>query len=127
MNIISTLIKKLNTISSINALETGTIRSYIEKHESTRIIGEELEKINTTSKLISVDIEPKSIVISKDICKKLNNIEWIQGDSIEVLSNLNKSKDKKQFEFILLDSVNDGTHIYNEFKIAMSLSLVASL
>lgn len=112
MDIIPKLLNQINE-KYINALETGTIRSYNEKHESTRWLGENIQN----GKVLSVDIEAKSINISKDICKHLNNIEWIQGDSLEVLNNLEKSK----YNFILLDSVNDPEHIFEEFKLALKL------
>lgn len=113
MDIIPYLISKLDEKDNINALETGTIRSYYEKHESTRWLGESIKG----GKIISIDIEPKSIEISKDICKNLNNIEWILGDSLEVMSRF----DESSFDFILLDSVNDSNHIYKEFIIALKL------
>lgn len=103
MDIIPTLINNIND-DFINALETETIRSYDEKHESTRWLGESI--IN--GKIVSIDIDSKSIQVSKDICKHLNNIEWIQGDSLEILNNLEESK----YNFILLDSVNDKEHIF---------------
>jgi predicted O-methyltransferase YrrM len=112
MDIIPTLINNIND-DFINALETGTIRSYDEKHESTRWLGESI--IN--GKIVSIDIDSKSIQVSKDICKHLNNIEWIQGDSLEILNNLEESK----YNFILLDSVNDKEHIFKEFKLALKL------
>lgn len=112
MDIIKTLINMLD-VDYINALETGTIRTYTERHESTRWLGENIKN----GKLISVDIEPKHIKVSKDICKHLNNIEWIQGDSLEVL----KKQEESKFDFILLDSVNDKDHIFEEFKLALNL------
>jgi len=110
MDIIEYCIKNINS-EYINALETGTIRSYNERHESTRWLGENIKN----GKIISVDIEPKSIEISKDICKHLNNIVWIQGDSLDVL----KKQPENHFDFILLDSVNDKEHIFEEFKLAL--------
>ena len=112
MDIIEYCIKNINS-EYINALETGTIRSYNERHESTRWLGENIKN----GKIISVDIEPKSIEISKDICKHLNNIVWIQGDSLGVL----KKQPENHFDFILLDSVNDKEHIFEEFKLALKL------
>ena len=102
----------LKDFPNANVVETGTIRTYTEKHESTRIIGE-----STNGKVISIDNSPKSIAISKDICKNLNNIEWILGDSVKVLKTLPQNK----YDFILLDSMNDKTHILNEFFVAVKL------
>lgn len=112
MDIIPRLINYIDE-DYINALETGTIRTYTEKHESTRWLGECI----SNGKILSIDINPKSIEVSKDICKHLNNIEWIQGDSLEILNNLEESK----YNFILLDSVNNKEHIFNEFKLALKL------
>ena len=112
MDIIPKLINMVKD-DYINAIETGTIRSYTEKHESTRWLGESIPN----GKILSIDIESKSIQVSKDICKHLNNIEWVQGDSLEILNNLEKSK----YNFILLDSVNNKDHIFNEFKLALKL------
>ena len=50
--------------------------------------------------------------MSKDICKGLENITWIECDSLEYLK-----KDEDKYHFVLLDSVNDPTHIMEEFKL----------
>ena len=92
----------------LNCLETGTIRTYTEKHESTRHIS---EVIGSKGKLKSIDIEKKSIDISKDICNNAENVQWILSDSIEYLKN-----DEEKYHFVLLDSVNDPEHIFEEFK-----------
>jgi predicted O-methyltransferase YrrM len=109
MDVIRSLLKNIQNASVV---ETGTIRSYNEKHESTRILGE-----STTGQVISIDNSEDSIRISKDICKNLKNISWILGDSIDVL----KSLPKTSYDFILLDSMNDKNHIYAEFLIAIHL------
>ena len=109
MDVLRTILKD---VPNANVVETGTIRSYHEKHESTRIIGE-----STTGRVISIDNSPKSIQISKDICKNLKNIQWILGDSISVLKTLPQNS----YDVILLDSMNDKTHIFNEFLIALKL------
>lgn len=93
----------------LNCLETGTIRSYNEKHESTRHIS---EVIGSNGHLKSLDIEPEHIKVSKTICKGLENITWIECDSLEYLK-----KDEDKYHFVLLDSVNDPTHIMEEFKL----------
>lgn len=115
MDIIRDLINIINNNNNnyINALETGTIRTYTEKHESTRWLGESIKN----GHIISIDIEPTHIEISKQICKHLNNIEWIHGDSLEIL----KKQEESSFDFILLDSVNNKEHIFEEFKLALKL------
>lgn len=101
-------IKELNKrCLNIRAIETGTIRSYHEKHESTKYIAKTL---GNNGSLISVDINPKSIEISRKICAGLNNITWVESDSISYL----KKVDVK-FDFVLLDSKNDDITIWNEF------------
>lgn len=112
MDIIRPLINMLRS-DYITALETGTIRTYTEKHESTRWLGESIKN----GHIISIDIEPKHIEVSKQICKHLNNIEWIEGDSLKVMEKQEESK----FDFILLDSVNNKDHIFEEFKLALKL------
>ena len=92
-------------------LETGTIRSYDEKHESTRVMGE------VCKSLVSIDTELSSITISKDICKNLSNIIWMMGDSLECMPLLQP----RSYDFILLDSVNDPEHIYKEYLHALKL------
>ena len=114
MEILQKCIKIIkNEHNCINALETGTIRSYNEHHESTRWLGENIKQ----GKIISIDNDPNAIKVSKDICKHCNNIEWIQGDSLEVLAK----QEKESFHFILLDSVNNKNHIFEEFKLALTL------
>ena len=103
-------IKELLISGPIRALETGTIRSFHEKHESTRHISKTLGRRGT---LISVDINKKSINISKKICKNAENVIWIQKDSVEYLSKHVSG----EFDFVLLDSINDAKHIWKEFKL----------
>ena len=98
--------KKFNYL---NCLETGTIRTYTEKHESTRHIS---EVIGLDGHLKSLDIEPKHIAVSKDICKNRDNITWIECDSHDYLS-----KDTDKYHFVLLDSVNDPDFIMKEFRL----------
>ncbi len=103
-------IERLKTkFKYLNCIETGTIRSFHEKHESTRHIS---EVISNSGHLKSLDIESKHIEISKKICEGLSNIEWIECDSIEYLS-----KDTDKYHFVLLDSVNDPNHIMAEFRL----------
>ncbi len=92
----------------ICCIETGTIRSYDDKHESTRHIADAL---GSRGHLISVDINPDSIRISKDICKDRTNIEWILASSTDYLKRLQNER----FHFALLDSANDKDLIFSEF------------
>ena len=112
MDILKTLVTKLNSQEPLNILETGTIRSYHEKHESTRIIAE-----TTKGNVVSIDNAEESIKVAKDICKHLDNIDWLLGDSVKLMKMLGKDR----FDLILLDSVNDPDHIFEEFKLALKL------
>jgi predicted O-methyltransferase YrrM len=110
------MIEVRNTVKSlldkfdfVNCIETGTIRSYDEKHESTRHISEVLQN---KGHLKSIDNSEKSLAISKDICKNAPNVEWILSDSLEYLK-----QDKDIYHFVFLDSVNDANHILEEFKL----------
>lgn len=96
----------------ILCIETGTIRSYYEEHESTRKIGEALAG---QGHLVSVDVSGESIAISKDVCEGLSNISWIQSDSVTYLAGL----EDRIFHFALLDSVNDPETILQEFRLVV--------
>lgn len=96
----------------ILCIETGTIRSYHEEHESTRKIGEALAG---RGHLVSVDISGESIAISKDVCEGLSNITWVQSDSVSYLAGLGD----RIFHFALLDSVNDPDTILTEFRLVV--------
>jgi len=96
-------------VENLRCIETGTIRSYSEKHNSTLHISNELKD---RGRLISVDINPESIRISKDVCRACSNISWIHSDSLVYLKN-----QKDTFHFAFLDSVNNRDHIFEEFKL----------
>jgi predicted O-methyltransferase YrrM len=98
-----------NNFDKLNCIETGTIRTFTEKHESTRHISEVL---GDRGHLKSLDIEPKHIEISKKIVGDVDNVEWIECDSIDYLRS-----DKDHYNFVFLDSVNDPNHIMEEFKL----------
>jgi predicted O-methyltransferase YrrM len=112
------MIEVRNTVQSlldkfdfVKCIETGTIRSYDEKHESTRHISEALQN---KGHLKSIDNSEKSLAISKDICQNATNVEWILSDSIEYFK-----QDKDIYHFVFLDSVNDANHIFEEFKLVI--------
>jgi predicted O-methyltransferase YrrM len=103
---------KADNADAIAALETGTIRSYHEKHESTRLIGEALGGRGT---LTSVDNSAESIRISKDICRRLTNVVWVEADSHHYLASL----EGRALSFVLLDSMNDKSFIMTEFRLVV--------
>lgn len=98
--------------SPIEAIETGTIRSYSEDHESTRRIAETMGDRGT---LTSVDSSPEAIAVSRDICRNLHNIEWVESDSIQYLSRA----PGRTFHFAFLDSANDEEVIFDEFRLVV--------
>lgn len=98
--------------TSLKCVETGTIRSYTENHNSTLHISESLGKDGS---LISIDVNLKAIKISKDICKPCKNIGWVLDSSISYFSAT-----KEKFHFVFLDSQNNKEFIFEEFKLAVS-------
>jgi len=105
-------ILKIRFGEELRCIETGTIRSYTEKHESTRHISEAL---GLRGSLISIDVNSESIKVSKDICKNCcDNIVWVHSNSLEYL----KEQDNT-FHFVFLDSVNDKNYIFEEFKLVV--------
>lgn len=95
-------------------LETGTIRSYEENHRSTLRIA---ERLGERGRLVSVDISPDSIRVSRDLCQGLSNIQWIESDSLTFL----KSLKGPLLHFAFLDSVNDASVILEEFRLTVRL------
>ncbi len=98
---------KTQKAGPVYAIETGTIRSYEEKHESTLHISNALGE---RGKLVSVDLEEDSIRISRDICKNAENVEWVLSDSISYLKNYTGPK----LDLAFLDSANDAELIFQE-------------
>lgn len=95
----------------IKCIETGTIRSYSEHHGSTLVISKAL---GDKGSLISVDYKPKSMVISKDICKNVTNVQWVLSDSITYLK-----QNQEKFHLAFLDSQNNPDFIFEEFKLVL--------
>lgn len=103
-------IKTMFAGEPILAIETGTIRTYGERHFSTYHIARNL---NRQDKLISVDFNKLSIHRSKNICYDLENVEFVLSDSHKYLGNLTDEK----FHIAFLDSSNKGDFIFEEFKL----------
>lgn len=84
-------------------LEIGTFIGYSAIHFSS-----------VAEKVVSVDIDKKSIEIAKQNFKKFNskNIEVIEGDAKEILANLNE-----KFDLIFIDAMK------REYKNYLILSL----
>jgi predicted O-methyltransferase YrrM len=104
----------------IEAVETGTIRSYHEKHESTLHISRTL---GNNGRLTSIDKSRKAIRISKDICSRAENVDWVRSNSIKYFRKLRDAR----FHFALLDSVNDKDIIFQEFRLIMPFMVENSI
>lgn len=118
------LVKALNILKErfegkLRCIETGTIRSYGEHHESTLHISKALSNRGC---LISVDIEPKSIEISMNICKGTKNVEWVCSDSLDYLKNV-----QSMFHFAFLDTKNDPDFIFEEFRVIFPKMIVGGI
>ena len=121
VNVIESIGMVREEVDFVTALETGTIRSYHEKHDSTLHI---CNAIKGCGHLYSLDIEQKSIDIANDICKDVDNVTWVLGDSLQTIPYLCESLSKESgskdiFDFVLLDSVNVSSHILREFKLIL--------
>lgn len=114
-----TVLKKRFPNILLNCVETGTIRSYTENHNSTLHIAEVLGK---NGSLISIDVNPKAIKISKVICKAYTNIKWILGSSVPYFNST-----KEKFHFVFLDSQNNKEFIFEEFRLVISKMLLSSI
>ena len=110
----------LKIFPHVKALETGTIRSFTEKHESTKHIAKTLGE---KGDLISIDSSQKAIEISKKICNGLNNIKWVNSNSIDYLKSLNN----EVYHFVLLDSANNPEIIWNEFELVAPRMITNSI
>lgn len=78
----------------LRCLETGTLRNIEEEHSSTLHISNTLGDCGS---LISIDINPVHIEVSKGACKYNNNIEWVLSDSVEYLKKV-----EGKFHFVFL-------------------------
>ena len=119
------LIKALNELKDrfdgmLSCIETGTIRSYDEHHDSTLHISKAL---GDKGCLTSVDINPKSIEISMHICKEATNVEWVCSDSLEYLKEIQN----KKFHFAFLDTKNDSDFIFEEFNLVFPKIIVGGI
>ena len=113
-------LRRTGASGRIFALETGTIRSYNEKHESTRHISAALAPLGH---LISVDCNPESIRISRDICKDAPNVTWVESESIPFL----EGAPDLPLSFALLDSANEEQLIMEEFTLVAPMMLTGGI
>jgi len=121
-NLIDTINELKNTFPNehIEAIETGTLRTFHSTGQSTDCISQAL---GDRGRLTSVDISADSIRISKNFCYDALNIEWVQSDSVTYLRELKHNK----FHFAFLDSVNDKDVIFDEFRLLIPMMLENSI
>lgn len=104
----------------LNTIELGTIRN-TNKHQlgqSTACISRAL---GSQGNLISVDINANSIKASKKVCHEMDNIIWIQSDSVVCLKELKNRK----FHFAFLDTVPAST--FEEFRLIIPMMLEGAI
>ena len=102
------------TTSHPTVIETGCIRDANEGTESTLTIASAL---NSRGMFYKFEICKENIRIYQSLCRDYNEyINYVEGDAID---NLRKMVDADVLDTIhlaLFDSVNDGDHIWKEFK-----------
>ena len=95
-------------------IETGCVRRLHEGTESTYTISSAIRDKGT---FFTFELEPKHIATCKELCGDLNQyIHYVEGDSVENLTSLVADQSLSRIDFAFLDSVNDGDHIWKEFK-----------
>jgi len=113
------ILKKRFPNQHLRCLETGTLRNPDHLHNSTLHISNTL---GDKGSLISIDNNPEAIKVSKEVCKHNKNIEWVLSDSLDYLVN-----PEGRFHFVFLDSVNDKTIIFEEFRLVMPYMILNSI
>ena len=108
------LLEVLETTPDPIVIETGCIRDANEGTESTLTIASTLMGRGT---FYTFEISKEHIMICQELCKGYNqDINYIEGDSVENLAKMAKENELDTVHFALFDSVNDGDHIWKEFK-----------
>ncbi|MCZ6679367.1 MAG: hypothetical protein O7E52_19215 [Candidatus Poribacteria bacterium] len=95
-------------------IETGCIRDATEGTESTLTIASTLMGRGV---FYTFEISREHISVCQELCKPYNQyINYVEGDSVENLTKMAEEDAFDTIHFALFDSVNDGTHIWKEFK-----------
>ena len=103
-----------NTESHPTVIETGCIRDANEGTESTLTIASTL---NSRGKFYTFEICKEHIRICQSVCHDYNDyINYVEGDAIANLREMVGANVLDTIHLALFDSVNDGDHIWNEFK-----------
>ena len=106
--------KVFKTTSLPTVIETGCIRDANEGTESTLTIASTL---NSHGKFYTFEICKEHIRICQSVCHDYNEyINYVEGDAIANLRAMVGAKVLDTIHLALFDSVNDGDHIWNEFK-----------
>ena len=100
-------------------IETGCIRDANEGTESTLTIASTLMERGT---FYTFEISKEHITTCQELCQGYNQyINYIEGDSVENLTRMVAESAFDTVHFALFDSVNDGAHIWREFKAVENL------
>ncbi|MDE0300286.1 MAG: hypothetical protein OXN17_16745 [Candidatus Poribacteria bacterium] len=108
------LLEVFKTTPHPTVIETGCIRDANEGTESTLTIASTL---NERGAFYTFEICKEHIHICRTVCRDYNeHINYVEGDSIENLRNMIDTNVLDSIHLALFDSVNDGDHIWKEFK-----------
>ena len=100
-------------------IETGCIRDANEGTESTLAISSVLMG---RGDFYTFEISHEHIAVCQELCKDYNQyINYVEGDSVENLTEMVEAHAFEAIHFALFDSVNDGNHIWREFKAVENL------
>ena len=108
------LLEVLKTTPDPIVVETGCIRDADEGTESTLTIASTL---NRRGKFYTFEISKEHISVCQSLCRDYNQyINYVEGDSIGSLTRMASTNALDAVHLALFDSVNDGDHIWKEFK-----------
>ncbi len=111
--------KLLERKGNPTVIETGCIRDPNEETKSTLTISSILKGRGT---FYTFELSKENIETCKKICQDYNrHIIYVQGDSVTNLKKMVGSKTLRSVDFAFFDSVNDGDHIFKEFKVVENL------
>lgn len=113
------LLEVLDTTPQPVIIETGCIRDANEGTESTLAISSVLMG---RGDFYTFEISSEHIRVCQELCKDYNQyINYVEGDSVVNLTGMVEAHVFEEIHFALFDSVNDGNHIWKEFKAVENL------